>query len=419
MATLIFALVPGALAEGKFKTLHKFTGGKDGANSYANLISDAEGNLYGTTAYGGAYADGTVFELTPQGNGKWAEKVLHDFNGKDGCVPEAGLTLDAAGNLFGTTSYGGSGANVYCVGDYPGNGTVFELTPTANGEWTEEVLHKFKNDGKDGYYPAASLTFDARGNLYGTTQWGGVNKVGTVFELTRGKNGTWTEKVLHSFLKEADPQANLIFDRAGNLFGTTNGGGNNCNGDVPGGAVFELTPGANGKWAERVIHWFNCTDGAGPVAGLIFDTAGDLYGTTYWGGVSSFDCDNSSCGVAFELIPGAGGNWTEKVLHRFHDYAADGVNPASNLIFDAAGNLYGTAGGGAYRVGTVFQLARSKNGTWTEKVLHNFDGKTGSGPAAALILDAVGNLYGTASAGGNYGSECPPWGCGVVFDVIP
>ncbi len=322
------------------KVLHTFGHGTDGAAPYAGLIFDAAGNLYSTTWQGGTYDYGTVFELTPTGGGGWTENVLHSFNhnGTDGYSPIPGLIFDAAGNLFGTTSAGGS----YNCGLYV-CGTVFELTSGG----TETVLHSFNGTG--GAFPIAGLIFDAAGNLYSTTEYGGDYDYGTVFELTSGG----AETVLHSFNNNGtdgyEPSAGLIFDAAGNLYGTTSEGG------LYGyGTVFELTPTGGGSWTEHVLHSFNNngTDGYEPSAGLIFDAAGNLYGTTSEGGTY---CEPDGCGAVFELSLGRGG-WTETVLYSFSG-GTDGAVPWAGLIFDAAGNLYGTtAEGGTYAYGTVFQL---------------------------------------------------------------
>src|SRR5664279_2753958 len=292
----------------------------------------------------------------------WAaaqERVLHNFNnnGTDGTFPQAGLIVDGAGNLYGTTVDGGT----------YGWGTVFELTPTAGGGWTETVLYSFGNNGTDGMWPYAGLIFDAAGNLYGTTNSGGTYGYWTVFELTPTAGGGWTEKVLYSFNANGTdgygPVAGLIFDAAGNLYGTTLGGGTYYSG-----TVFELTPAAGGGWTEKVLHNFNenGTDGALPRAPLIFDAAGNLYGTTEYGG-TYYDSD---LGTVFELTPAAGGGWTEKVLHNF-GIGRDGTDPLAGLIFDAAGNLYGTTEyAGNYGAGTVFELTPTAGGGWTEKVLH-------------------------------------------------
>jgi uncharacterized repeat protein (TIGR03803 family) len=238
----VFELSPNAGGGWTEKVLHSFkNNGNDGSSSYASLIFDGVGNLYGTTAGGGAKSLGTVFELRPKTGGGWTEKLLHSFidSGKDGYYPEAGLIFDASGNLYGTTAFGGSGS---CT---DGCGTVFELTPKTGGGWTEKILHNLNNNGKDGYYPfARGLIFDGAGNLYGTTESGGSGSCrdgcGTVFELTPKTGGGWTEKVLYNFKNNSrdgrKPGAGLIFDASGNLYGTTYGGGHG------GGTVFEITP---------------------------------------------------------------------------------------------------------------------------------------------------------------------------------
>src|ERR1022692_2196052 len=318
------------------------------------------------------------------------EKVLHSFNsnGTDGIHPQAGLIFDAAGNLYGTTSQGGSSSA----------GMVFELTPAGGGTWTEKVLYSF-HGGADGSSPRAGLIFDAAGNLYGTTYNGGTTFAGTVFELTPTGGGTWTEKVLLSFGNDVDgsnPQGELIFDGAGNLYATTkNGGGPN-----DAGTVFELTPGAGGTWTEKVLWSFGTgTDGSDPFGALIFDAAGNLYGTTSLGGTSH-------SGTAFELTPAGGGNWTESVAHSFGN-GTDGAAPAAGLLLDGAGNLYGTTYlGGSYGGGTVFRL--NAQGL---VLLYSFSGTDGANPAAGLLLDAAGNFYGTTYSGGSFASY------GTVFET--
>jgi len=221
---------------------------------------------------------------------------------------------------------------------------VFELTPAAGGGWTERVLYSF---GADGIWPTAGLVFDAAGNLYGTTSFGGTVGWGTVFELTPAGGGGWTEQVLHNFLGYSDgetPYAGLIIDAVGNLYGTTSSGGT-----YGVGMVFELMPTAGGHWTEQVLHTFNFTDGGAPYAGLIFDVAGNLYGTAGGGGTYGD-------GTVFELTPTAGGGWTEKVVHSFGN-GTDGIFPRADLIVDAVGNLYGTTNyGGTNNYGTVFEV---------------------------------------------------------------
>ena len=344
-------------------------------------------------------------------SGPTTEKKLHNFgiNGTDGVYPQAGLIFDAAGNLYGTTADGG---------DY-GVGTVFELTPNGSGGWTEKKLHNFGINSADGNSPSASLIFDAAGNLYGTTQYGGdfpcdLLGCGTVFELTPDGSGGWTEKKLHNFgINEKDgiyPRAGLIFDGAGNLYGTTyQGGSGPCSSGC--GTVFELTPTDDGGWTEKKLHSFglNSKDGIYPFAGLVFDAAGNLYGTTYQGG--DFTCGDSGCGTVFELTR-TGGRWLEKKLHNFGN-GTDGANPYAGLTFDAAGNLYGTtAQGGDYNNGTVFELTPNGSGGWTERKLHNFgiNNKDATLPQAGLIFDDAGNLYGTTAEGGDDSG-------GTVFEI--
>jgi uncharacterized repeat protein (TIGR03803 family) len=340
----------------------------------------------------------------------WNEKVLHNFNGSDGSASRSGLVFDAAGNLYGTTTGGGT----YPCGDL-GCGTVFELSPTQGGGWTEKVLHSFNDDGIDGINPFAGLVFDAAGNLYGTTAQGGTDPCGplgcgTVFELSPMPGGGWTEKVLYSFGNGTDGAyplyGALIFDAAGNLYGTTSSGGtHNCQGNGGCGTVFKLTPTVGGAWTETVLYNFgNGTDGYAPEAGVILDPAGgNLVGTTTYGGTNGCAVSQySGCGTVFELTPAAGGGWTETVVHDFGG-DLDGATPLAGLTLDAAGNLYGTTFvGGTYDLGTVFRLSPAGLG-WSETVLYNFSLGSGGGPGAGtLVFDAAGNLYGTVYYDGVY-----------------
>jgi uncharacterized repeat protein (TIGR03803 family) len=341
----------------------------------------------------------------------WTEKVLYSFKGnrKDGVGPSAGLIFDGVGNLYGTTGGGG----VYNAG------TVFELMTTANGNWTERVLHSFKFGSSAGWDPDGGLILDNSSNLYGTAG-GGVDGDGVVFELARTAGGHWVEKVLHTFRDDGkdgrNPVAGLIFDDAGNLYGTTPSGG----AYYGGGTVFELTPKAGGGWSEKILHSFDNSghgdgrDGLWPFAGLILDAQGNLYGTTSSGGNLEY-CGGNGCGTVFELSPRAGGHdWREKILHNFRNNGKDGTGPAGNLIFDAAGKLYGlTPTGGAYNGGTAYELSPTADGGWTEKVLHSFGySSDGINPSASLVCDFAGNLYGTTWQGGS-----DEWG--TVFEIMP
>jgi uncharacterized repeat protein (TIGR03803 family) len=287
---MAFELSPKAGGGWTETVLHNFNkNGKDGAYPYAGLIVDANGNLYGTTWEGGKFGDGTVFELSPKTGGGWTETILHNFDGKDGVLPEAGLTLDAFGNLYGTTFLGGKN----------GTGTVFELSPKTSGGWTEAVLHNFGNF-IDGRNPQASLIFDASGNIYSTTVSGGNYGYGTVFELSPKTGGGWAETILHNFNNAYNggyiPFAALILDASGNLYGATSTGGK-YGSYGSGGTVFELSPRAGGGWTETLLHSFGRgTDGSNPDAGLIFDGSGHLYGTTVAGG-------KDGDGTVFEITP--------------------------------------------------------------------------------------------------------------------
>ncbi len=379
------------------KILYNFAGSKiDGGTPEAALIFDSAGNLYGSTFYGNEYNYGSVFELTPTGTGRWIETVLHVFGGTgDGYYPRQ-LVFDNAGNLYGATEEGG----VY------GQGTVFELSPLVDGTWTETLLHEF-GSGHDGQQPISNLIFDASGNLYGTTNAGGSDGSGTVFKLTPNARGTWTENILHSFKHDgvdgSGPGVGLIFDTSGNLYGTTVNGGT-----LNKGAVFQLTPTVGGKWSETTLYSFGSSkDGKFPWAGVIFDKAGNLYGTTGEGG------DHANGGTVFQLTPEAGGLWSESILHNFGQSDQDGNYPGgAGLILDTSGNLYGTTNyGGTYAMGTVFELTPAEGGSWAETILHRFgNGKDGIYPDASLIFDSFGNLYGTTTLGGADGS-------GTVFEI--
>jgi len=345
-------------------------------------------------------------------------QVLHIFDNADGLEVNAGLVFDSTGNLYGTAYYGGG----------HGWGDAFELRRGKNGKWTETLLHSFnlKRDSDEGALPASSLTLDADGNVYGTTVSGGIPceaaYCGTVFKLTRGTDGKWTETILHvfSFSDGAEPYGALIFDKAGNLYGTTYGGGTGtaCNLFENCGTVFKMTRGANGRWTETVLYNFSGgSDGSNPLGGVVFDKAGNLYGTTFGGG--NLSC-GGSCGVVFKSAAGANGQWTETVIHAFN--GKDGSRPSAALIFDKSGNLYGTTPNGGdpsckFGCGNVFELVPVKNGQWRETVLHSFSINEGWNSGASLLFDAKGNLYGTTHYGGN--PTCPPYGCGTVFKLTP
>ena len=400
------------------RLLHSFGHNTDATEPNGALISDAAGNLYGTSLNGGAYEGqviyaGTVFELSPLKSGGWAETILHSFGGRsDGAGPAAGLISDSAGNLYGTTAFGGVSAGCPSAPVGPsGCGIVFQLRPpaTKGGAWTERVLYNF-TAGNDGANPQGVLIIDSSGNLYGTTFNSDLfASAGTVFELSPRATGYWQIKILHTFnpngVDGARPTAGVIFDSSGNLYGATCLGG-----AYGGGVVYELSPKSGGGWGEKILYDFNSggSGGACPSGGVIFDSSGNLYGTAGSGGINNY-------GAVFELTSSAGA-WTENVLYKFNG-GTDGYYPYGGVVVDPAGDLYGTTGyGGTYSAGTVFEL-KPLGGGWTEKILHNFGGSAdGSYPSGNLLIDASGKLYGATNQGGVYDGV---FGSGTVFEIKP
>jgi uncharacterized repeat protein (TIGR03803 family) len=406
--------------------LWSFAGSPDDGNFPAStLIADQRGNLYGTTEVGGANGDGTVFELSPPvgKSSQWSEQVLWSFGSSDdGAISDASLIADKMGNLYGTTARGGASSN--CSG---GCGTVFELSPPygKSSTWSERVLYSFAGSPNDGAVPVASLIADEAGNLYSTTVNGGANGKGTIFELSPpyGKSKSWSERVLYNFGATSDdgvfPEASLIADKSGNLYGTTVEGGANSGCDEGCGTAFELSPpyGKSMQWSERVLWSFgaNSEDGENPEASLIADKWGNLYGTTF----TSIAVGD---GIAFELSPpyGQSTQWSEQVLWHFGVTTDDGNEPTASLIADKLGNLYSTTGGGGASsncsggCGTVFELSPpyGKSAAWSEQVLWSFAGSPDDGafPVAGLLADQRGNFYGTTGFGGADGD-------GAVFEL--
>jgi uncharacterized repeat protein (TIGR03803 family) len=356
------------LANGTWQrtVIHNFTGQQngDGAFPVAGLTFDSAGNLYGTTS-NGIVGLGTVFKLTPTASGGWSFRTIYQFGAhhNDGYNPWGVLTLDGAGNIYGTTIAGGNGSYLNC--NYCG--TVFKLAPAASGRYTESVIYNFQGL-KDGSFPTAGLTLDSAGNLYGTTTEGGFfdgdQGFGVVFKLSPNSSGTWTQSVLYTFTGTTDgsgPRGSVVFDAAGNLYGTTPlGGAGTCGYGC--GVAFKLTPTASGPWNESVVYSFLANgDGAYPLSNLTFDASGNLYGTTSGGGSNPNIFCSLGCGTVFKLTPSAG-TWNETVLYNFQGPTADGANPYAGIIFDAAGNIYGTTfvggiNGESYlNGGTVFQI---------------------------------------------------------------
>ena len=387
LSSLVLFYASFASAGVTYRNIHVF--GRSAGQPSSGLVLDAQGYAYGTTFQGGSKGGGTVYRISPTG----AFEIIYVFSGHpDGKHPQGNVAFDANGNLYGTTVNGGKFTS---CNQGLGCGTVFMLTPPPGGKgpWAETVLYNFAGGANDGQNPKAGVTLDTEGNLYGTTELGGYQGdpecqeegggCGTVFELVRSES-EWTEVLLHIFTGTFGDgelsQSGLVFDAAGNLYGTT--------------AVtaFEMSP-IEGGWTLDVIHYFGAgDDGNGLAAGMVFDAAGNLYGTAEGGG-------QASMGVVFELSPDAGG-WTETILHNFAG-GKDGAQPMAGVALDAQGNIYGTTYRGGILpigVGTVYELTPADNGQWSEAVfaLRPKRGQ-GAGPAAPVLL--VGNaLYTTYSA---------------------
>ncbi len=380
--TVALAACNGVGSSPTESVLYSFGTGNNGKYPNGGLVMDASGNLYGTTSFGGTYNKGTVFKITPSG----VESVLYSFGpDNDEHWPNGGLVMDASGNLYGTTAKGGT----------YNKGTVFKITPSG----VESVLYSFGN-GNNGKYPNGGLLMDASGNLYGTTERGGTNNFGTVFKIT----SSGVESVLHSFGKGNDgvlPNGGMLMDASGTLYGTTSVGGT-----VNSGTVFKITP----SGVESVLHSFGTgNDGQQPNGGLVMGASSTLYGTTGSGGTDDQ-------GTVFKITPSG----IESVLHSFGT-GNDGHDPNGGLVMDASGNLYGTTVFGGKRggrgiiadllrlvfvgrrfpgLGTVFKITPSG----TESVLYFFSSahKYEQSPNGGLVMDASGNLYGTTP--GVYGT---------------
>ena len=375
-----------------FTVLYRFSG-RDGRLPLGPLIADHAGNLYGTTEIGGPHNSGVVYELSPGAgpNGAWTETVLHSFDGKDGADPAGGLVMDGAGNL-----YGAAFTDTVRTG-----GAVFELSP-GGGSWTFTQLYGFGSaDSPGGSNPNGPLLRDAAGNLYGTTQYGGSQcACGTVFELSPQQNGTWSESVLHAFVDEPDgaqPYAPIVADTAGNLYGTTNAGGtHHCNdgyGDKSGcGTVFALAP-SQGSWSETALDDFRKGGPNMPYAPVTAGADGAFYGTV------GYDI--------FRLEPPKqqGQSWKQRTLYQFPEGIA-GTSPASGVIIDASGNLYGvTRSSGGDGFSSAYELSAPKNdgGAWTLVTLAKFSkGAKENQPGGALLRGADGTLYGAVNGDPGY-----------------
>ncbi|MDA8349107.1 MAG: hypothetical protein M0038_09965 [Pseudomonadota bacterium] len=413
--------------------LYRFRGGADGAHPNRGVILGSAGNLYGITPgtpFGqsnGCKDCGTAFEISGKTH---AEKTLHRFTGgEDGANPGAGLIFDSEGNLYGTTEFGGPNCTRWVAS---GCGTVFEIAAQAvtrcetlcgtrfqisDRVHAETILWSFPPNG--GSWPTGGVIMDAAGNLYGTTSTGrcpnGHYGCGTVFEIPGGSRGAI---VLHTFAGGGDadgfPKRRLVMDQHGNLYGMT--WSSNLQNPFSG-IVFEIFAGTH---KEKTLHRFA---GGPPDGNLIIDRKGDLFGTTQWGGGfcnagGSPGTDAMGCGVVFEI---AAGTSKETIVYRFKG-GRDGMEP-DGLVMDSAGNLYGTtssggSGCGRYGCGTVFEIP---SGTRKKRTLYRFKGgRDGATPEGPLVMDRADNLYGTTFKGGeNCATEADLGpGCGTVYEII-
>ena len=395
---LAMMLAQGAQAQ-TFQVIHQFTGAGDGGFPLTGLTMDSAGNFYGAACLGG-HGYGTIFKLWQVGGG-WRITPLYTFQGGyDGSCPHGRVIFGPDGSLYGTTYEGGGGCS-----SNGGCGTVFRLTPPASVckaalcPWTETVLYRAAAD--DGEELWGEVVFDQAGNLYSTVALGGPHEGGYVFELTPNGNN-WTSQILYAFnLGNGDcnaPDAGLVFDSSGNLYGTADDGG------MSNGAVFQLTPSGSG-WTENILFDFNgLGDGDGPEASLLRDGYGNLYGTT-------FTLGPHGGGTVFELTP-SGGGWTFSMLYAFTFFDNNGSGLLAPMSMDANGNLYSTTFECEECQGTVFQLTPGSGG-WTRNVLYRFSGGDDGGlPHSSVLIDSSGNLYGTASSNGDYGQ-------GVIWEITP
>jgi uncharacterized repeat protein (TIGR03803 family) len=388
LSCLVPGLAPkaiGVIPAETVNVIYNFAGGGDGEYADTDLETDSAGNIYGTTVLGGDFGGGTVFRLSPTPTG-WVHTVLYSFTGgADGGEPYKGVSLDREGNLYGTAVTGGSGS---CEG---GCGVAYKLT-NSGGTWTQTVIHAFTG-GADGSGPGARLTVDRSGNVYGMAPTGGAYGLGTIYKIHQEHNGAWNLKVIHAFTGGADGatgSAGRMILRRGHLYGAATTGG-----AYGSGVVFELTPRGVGEWHFRAIYSFRGQpDGSFPYGAVLFDRWGNIYGTTYYGGANNI-------GAVYELSPfGLSAEWEERVIYSFQG-GTDGNSPISNLVFDRAGNLYGTTSEGGLGSGTIFKLSPVGGGQWTETVVHLFQGPPdGAFPYNGIVVDRFGNFYGATVHGG-------------------
>jgi uncharacterized repeat protein (TIGR03803 family) len=389
-ATAVFVL---SLATATAATTEVIFSCEEDEGEYADtdLETDNTGNIYGTTVLGGEFGGGTVFQLSRTPNG-WVHTVLYSFTGgADGGEPYKGVTLDSEGNLYGTAVTGGSGS---CEG---GCGVAYKLTKSG-GTWTQTIIHPFTG-GNDGSGPGARLTVDQSGNVYGMAPTGGAYGLGTIYKIHQEPNGPWSFKVIHAFTGGADGgsgSAGRMILRNGRLYGAATTGGT-----YGSGIVFEITP-RGARWDFRTLYSFRGQpDGSFPYGALLFNSSGNIYGTTYYGGANNI-------GAVYELSPRLTGEWNENVLYSFQA-GSDGNSPISNLVFGGPGNLnlYGTTSEGGLGSGTIFKLSPIGGGQWTETVVHLFQGPPdGAFAYNGLVVDRLRNYYGATVHGGDDDDGC-------------
>lgn len=399
----------GSLGATSYQVLYSFARGQDGASPQSGVTMDSGGNLFGTTAVGGDFSGGTVFELSYSPKNGWTKTILHNFNYlADGENPDGTLVFDLAGNLYGTTPTEGPQLV----------GTVYELSPNGGG-WDFTLLF---DEGVHG-----GVILDEVGNVYaplGAGQYMG----GAIGKLSPAPK-EWTYTALYSFCSKPlphcadgiEPQGPLAWDAAGNLYGNTLYGGiypypSPCFSQEGCGLVFQMKPRPGGTWAYRILYWFGGfgEDGALVNGGLVVDGKGNVYGTTYLGGPNFFS------GTVFKLSPQPPGQWGQSIgymetqIYTFPDCSL-GCGPFGSMVRDRAGNLYGAAGGGNQSCGgycgVVYRLSPQRDGTWKYTTLHKFNGSDGAGPNGVTV-GSDGNLYGTTIVGGQYNG-------GVVFEITP
>ena len=386
VASLVVASLPAAGSEA---VLHSFNISQLGSTPETKLVADAYGNLYGTTSSGGAYRGGIVFELSPNSKGGgYTQTVIWNFGGS-GQFDPGQLIFDSLGNLYGTASTNEGGA-------------VFKLVPGVGGAWTMNTIFSFTGDAG----PEGTLNFDSAGNLYGVNSAGN----GAVYELSPNAQGQWIETTLYSFTGLGDggsPNSGLAFDAAGNIFVTTwYGGDPDCNEwyrNASCGVVFKLTNNGGGTWTESTLLVFDITNGAYPLGGLVFDSTGNFYGATE-GGPGNNEYCFPGCGTVYRMSPNSDGSWTQTLLYTFAG-GPDAADPNGDLVLDGQGNLYGTSyyGGltncGVTGCGTVFEISPSSGAFWNEKVIYRFSkGSGGFYPQAPHRRAATAVMRGTHPA---------------------